>query len=253
METRASKKMKQKSELKERNSRRRVGDLPDELLRHIFSLLPCKSIVQTSVLSKHWNHLSLWRSHPHLDFSHPSLDSTAKDFIPSMLSRRQPDSNIITFRLSSPVFSSCLLDCVELDVHLDCVVDLPPSLFSCNTLRVLTLNHQNPYPNLRASCPVILAVKENFICSDTGNHKVQRNCRGQRPLYLHSVLSDLCPSEGEFSRGKTSLIDEVIEEAEWETDDEEEVDVEGIEGYKSESSDDDDEIQDEVLGSENDD
>ncbi|KAI8567640.1 hypothetical protein RHMOL_Rhmol02G0137300 [Rhododendron molle] len=54
-------------------------------------------------------------------------------------------------------------------------------------------------------------------------------------------------------RGKTSLIDEVIEEGEWETDDEEEVDVEGIEGYKSESSDDDDEIQDEVLGSENDD
>ncbi|KAI8530749.1 hypothetical protein RHMOL_Rhmol11G0083800 [Rhododendron molle] len=47
--------------------------------------------------------------------------------------------------------------------------------------------------------------------------------------------------------------DEVIEEGLWETDDEEEVDVEGIEGYKSESSDDDDEIEDEVLGSENDD
>ncbi|KAI8548729.1 hypothetical protein RHMOL_Rhmol07G0295900 [Rhododendron molle] len=44
--------------------------------------------------------------------------------------------------------------------------------------------------------------------------------------------------------------DEVIEEGEWETDDEEEEDVEG---YKSESSDDDDEIEDEVLGSENDD
>ncbi|KAI8560776.1 hypothetical protein RHMOL_Rhmol04G0282100 [Rhododendron molle] len=52
---------------------------------------------------------------------------------------------------------------------------------------------------------------------------------------------------------KTSLIDEVIEEGLWETDEEEEVDVEGIEGYKSESSDDDDEIEDEVLGSENDD
>ncbi|KAF7144394.1 hypothetical protein RHSIM_Rhsim05G0120000 [Rhododendron simsii] len=40
------------------------------------------------------------------------------------------------------------------------------------------------------------------------------------------------------------------EEGEWETNDEEEEDVEG---YKSESSDDDDEIEDEVLGSENDD
>jgi hypothetical protein len=52
------------------------------------------------------------------------------------------------------------------------------------------------------------------------------------------------------SRGKTSLIDEENEEGEWETDDEEEEDMEG---YKSKSSSDDDEIQDEVLGSENDD
>ncbi|KAI8574037.1 hypothetical protein RHMOL_Rhmol01G0323200 [Rhododendron molle] len=54
-------------------------------------------------------------------------------------------------------------------------------------------------------------------------------------------------------KSPTELAYEVIEEGLWETDDEEEVDVEGIEGYKSESSDDDDEIEDEVLGSENDD
>ncbi|KAI8551837.1 hypothetical protein RHMOL_Rhmol06G0217900 [Rhododendron molle] len=135
----------------ERISRDRFSDLPAELLHRIFSLLPFKSIVQTVLLSKHWNHLSLWRSHPHLDFSRLSRNYMAMDVIPTVLSRRQPDFNITTFRLSGNVSAPCLQDCIdrvtkqrieqlELDVNTGCCFDLPPSVFYCNTLRVLELN-----------------------------------------------------------------------------------------------------------------
>ncbi|KAI8551827.1 hypothetical protein RHMOL_Rhmol06G0216900 [Rhododendron molle] len=63
-----------KNDLRERNPSHDTisSDLPDDILQHIFSFLPFKSIVQTTLLSKHWKHLCLWRSHPHLDFSLPS-------------------------------------------------------------------------------------------------------------------------------------------------------------------------------------
>ncbi|KAH7859422.1 hypothetical protein Vadar_000973 [Vaccinium darrowii] len=57
------------------NSNDRISDLPEELLHRIFSFLPIKSTAQTTVLSKHWYHLSLWRTHPHLDFSPLSPNS----------------------------------------------------------------------------------------------------------------------------------------------------------------------------------
>lgn len=135
----------------ERISRDRISDLPVELLHRIFSLLPFKAIVQTVLLSKHWNHLSLWRFHPHLDFSHLSSNYMAMEFIPTVLSRRQPDFNITTFRLSGKVSAPSLQDCIdrvmkhrieqlELDVYTGCCFALPTSLFYCNTLRVLELN-----------------------------------------------------------------------------------------------------------------
>ncbi|KAI8551829.1 hypothetical protein RHMOL_Rhmol06G0217100 [Rhododendron molle] len=136
---------------KERISRDRITDLPVELLHHITSPLPFKSIVQTSLLSKRWNRLRLWRSHPHLDFSLLSAHSGAGNFLPEVLSCRPPDSNITTFRLSGCLSAACLQVCVdrvmnqrieqiELDVDTDCRFELPPSLFNCNTLGVLKLN-----------------------------------------------------------------------------------------------------------------
>ncbi|KAH7862034.1 hypothetical protein Vadar_033925 [Vaccinium darrowii] len=172
MENRASKKRKQPAALvkKEKSSSDRFSDLPYEILEHIFSFLPIKSIAQTTVLSKHWNLLSLWRSHPHLDFSPLSNPEPrnprrlshkhqckATKFVPIVLSRRQQDSNITTFRLFGHVSYSRLNKCIqhvmnhrikqlELDVYLDCSFTLPPCLFNCNTLRVLTLNHQKTAP-----------------------------------------------------------------------------------------------------------
>ncbi|KAG5545467.1 hypothetical protein RHGRI_017830 [Rhododendron griersonianum] len=167
MEARASKKKQQraaleKNRLKERDTSDRISDLPVDLLHHIFSFLPFKSLAQTTLLSKHWKHLCLWRSHPHLDFSplspelHRKLLSEATEFVPDVLSRREQGSNITTFRLFGHVSYSCLRDCIdrvmhhgieelELDVFLDTGFNLPPGLFNCNTLRALTLNHQNKH------------------------------------------------------------------------------------------------------------
>ncbi|KAI8551839.1 hypothetical protein RHMOL_Rhmol06G0218100 [Rhododendron molle] len=131
-------------------------DLPEEILHHIFSFLPIKTLAQTTVLSKHWNQPCLWRSHPHLYFS--CLTPESMELIPTVLSRRQPDSNITAFRVSGYVTASCLRDCIdrvmkhgieqiELDVRLDLCFALPPCLFGCKTLEVLTLNCQNKVQN----------------------------------------------------------------------------------------------------------
>ncbi|XP_059436977.1 F-box/LRR-repeat protein At3g26922-like [Corylus avellana] len=44
-----------------------LGNLPEEILRHILSFLPTKDAVGTSVLSKRWEYL--WDSIPNLDFN----------------------------------------------------------------------------------------------------------------------------------------------------------------------------------------
>ncbi|XP_048127388.1 putative F-box/FBD/LRR-repeat protein At4g03220 [Rhodamnia argentea] len=46
---------------------RHIGDLPDDVLRYIFTFLPIKSIARTSLVSKRW--AALWRSLPDLDFT----------------------------------------------------------------------------------------------------------------------------------------------------------------------------------------
>uniref|UniRef100_A0A5B7BF76 F-box domain-containing protein n=1 Tax=Davidia involucrata TaxID=16924 RepID=A0A5B7BF76_DAVIN len=173
METRASKRKKliiqAENELKER-TRDRISDLPDGILHHILSFLPIEFIAQTSVLSKRWRFL--WRSYPFLDFStvHPPihnppintkrlhhLQTKAMEFVTTVLSRRDEDSNIKTFRLSGHLSLSCLHDCIrrvvkhsveelELDVFLSDHFDLPRCLFACDSLKVLVLKPQTPNP-----------------------------------------------------------------------------------------------------------
>ncbi|XP_062162400.1 F-box/LRR-repeat protein At4g14103-like isoform X2 [Alnus glutinosa] len=47
-------------------NRKCLGNLPEEILRHIISFLPTKGAVKTSVLCKRWEYL--WTSIPNLDF-----------------------------------------------------------------------------------------------------------------------------------------------------------------------------------------
>ncbi|CAA7031684.1 unnamed protein product [Microthlaspi erraticum] len=54
-----------------------ISSLPDEILHHIFSFVPTKLAITTSVLSKRWRHL--WCETPYLSFP------TSKDYIESIL------------------------------------------------------------------------------------------------------------------------------------------------------------------------
>ncbi|CAF2049593.1 unnamed protein product [Brassica napus] len=87
----------------------RLSSLPDELLYHILSLLPTKSAVVTSSLSKRW--LNLWKLNPNLDiddslFIHPQhgkgesqhIRQSFVRFVDSVLAM-QGDSPINTFSL----------------------------------------------------------------------------------------------------------------------------------------------------------
>ncbi|KAH0850012.1 hypothetical protein HID58_095871 [Brassica napus] len=87
----------------------RLSSLPDELLHQILSLLPTKSAVVTSSLSKRW--LNLWKLNPNLDiddslFIHPQhgkgesqhIRQSFVRFVDSVLAM-QGDSPINTFSL----------------------------------------------------------------------------------------------------------------------------------------------------------
>ncbi|XP_062103101.1 putative F-box/FBD/LRR-repeat protein At4g03220 [Humulus lupulus] len=54
----------------------RISELPDALIHHILTLLPTKTVAQTSLLSKRWR--SIWYTFPDLDF-----DFTSDPFSPS--------------------------------------------------------------------------------------------------------------------------------------------------------------------------
>ncbi|EYU24829.1 hypothetical protein ABFS82_13G021400 [Erythranthe guttata] len=71
METRSAKRKKLSINApitnEEEEEEDRISDLPDDVIHHIFSYLPIKSVAQTSLLSKRWS--SIWRSFPDLDFT----------------------------------------------------------------------------------------------------------------------------------------------------------------------------------------
>ncbi|XP_058217538.1 putative F-box/FBD/LRR-repeat protein At4g03220 [Rhododendron vialii] len=125
------------NKMKERNTSDRISDLPVELLHHIFSFLPIQSLTQTTLLSKHWNQLCLWRSQPLLDFS--SLTPKSMKLISTVLSRRQPNSNITTFRLStvSGYFSGVVRTCFRVVISLSSMSDLS---INCPCLEYLKLD-----------------------------------------------------------------------------------------------------------------
>lgn len=179
METRASK--RKKLPLQEANQptepigKDQFSDLPDAISHHILSFLPIQSIAQSSLLSRRWRYL--WSSFPSLDFSEiglrieasrterqktisslkelRKLESKAMEFVPQVLSRRHKHSEIRTFRLTGHLTSPCLRKCIcslvkhkvielELDVCLSYRFDIPRSLYSCDSLRMLTLKSRSP-------------------------------------------------------------------------------------------------------------
>ncbi|KAL1200112.1 F-box/LRR-repeat protein 25 [Cardamine amara subsp. amara] len=56
-----------------------ISDLPDEILHHIFSFIPTRLAIRTSVLSKRWRHV--WSETPHLSFEYVSHKSISKTLV----------------------------------------------------------------------------------------------------------------------------------------------------------------------------
>ncbi|KAL2324363.1 hypothetical protein Fmac_023421 [Flemingia macrophylla] len=140
------------NEVSEDGHKDRIGNLPDEIIQHILSLLPTKDAVRTSVLSRRWH--SQWVFVTNLDISEfaPNMNqkrSLFLDFVNRVIALRKPlDLNL--FALACEVFTdaSCVNSwvCAAVkhnvrhlllllhQIHLE-PLELPHCLFTCDTLR----------------------------------------------------------------------------------------------------------------------
>ncbi|KAL4569791.1 hypothetical protein LXL04_025434 [Taraxacum kok-saghyz] len=146
----------------------RITDLPNAVLHHILRLLPIKSIVQTTILSKRWN--ALWHTFPDLDFTtiFPSGTPLTKflslnkkknigNVITKILSFREKLSDVRILRfyacmsfsgLHALIRSAVRVQVQELDITIatNDTFNFPRSIITSDNLRVLKVKS---YPGLR--------------------------------------------------------------------------------------------------------
>ncbi|CAH1414465.1 unnamed protein product [Lactuca virosa] len=168
METRSAKRRKLRSHEHSwgnNTGEDRITDLPDAVLHHIFRLLPIKSIVQTSILSKRWR--TLWYTFPDLDFTTiiPSGSALTKfvywnnlgNVITQVLSLRDKLSDVRILRfyacmsfsgLHALIRSAIRLHVQELDIRVatNDTFNFPRSIITSDCLRVLKVKS---YPGFR--------------------------------------------------------------------------------------------------------
>ncbi|CAB4304769.1 unnamed protein product [Prunus armeniaca] len=170
METRAAKKRRLIEEENKRNiggGRDRLSDLPDDIAHRLLSFLPTtKSVARTSVLSKRWRYL--WACFPILNFSQvydPWMTDiiATEDIISAVLSRRHENSNIKFFGFKGYLKAQWLHDWIpwlvkhkveELVLHIlsgTGMVDFPPPLLQCDSLRSFTLEGKCPFLRFSSS------------------------------------------------------------------------------------------------------
>ncbi|KAI3891558.1 hypothetical protein MKX03_033105 [Papaver bracteatum] len=166
-----------RSHARREKERDRISELPEPLIHHIFSFLPIKCVVSTSILSKTWRYR--WTSIPIIDFRErkcPSSSFCPKEakafirFVDRVLSFRQDvhSPTIKKFCLSFDIsigkslidgwITTVLRKKIEELVLNDCRGStlLPPGLFSCESLAILEISKsyfQLPesvfFPNLK--------------------------------------------------------------------------------------------------------
>ncbi|KAH0984186.1 hypothetical protein GBA52_011363 [Prunus armeniaca] len=170
METRAAKKRRLIEEENKRNiggGRDRLSDLPDDIAHRLLSFLPTtKSVARTSVLSKRWRYL--WACFPIPNFSQvydPWMTDiiATEDIISAVLSRRHENSNIKFFGFKGYLKAQWLHDWIpwlvkhkveELVLHIlsgTGMVDFPPPLLQCDSLRSFTLEGKCPFLRFSSS------------------------------------------------------------------------------------------------------
>ncbi|XP_059447577.1 F-box/LRR-repeat protein At4g14103-like isoform X2 [Corylus avellana] len=130
-----------------------LGNLPDEVLRHILSFLPTTDAVRTSVLSRRWEYL--WASIPNLNFGRqPANRNLLMDFVEralclldsSVIKRLSLSCDVLgdASRINTWISTAVRWHNVqELNVHLEKIerfVPLPYCLFNCKTLTSLHLD-----------------------------------------------------------------------------------------------------------------
>ncbi|XP_074369427.1 F-box/FBD/LRR-repeat protein At1g51370-like [Apium graveolens] len=130
----------------------RISRLPDELIHKIYSFLDAKEAVQSSALSKRWEHV--WTNLPFLNFGRyeNSSPKNVSKFIRHVLSHRNHQSNVLElkFCVRNKGFSKGLVDkfikyafhrnlqCLSLEL-LDDHEPFKLSTFSSQSLEKLTL------------------------------------------------------------------------------------------------------------------
>lgn len=147
----------------------RITNLPDSMLIHILSFLPTKCAVRTCILSTRWKHI--WASVPNLHFFFKDRHcSVFADFIDRVLFFHELPciqrfslecAGVDLNRLNTWVSVAVRRGVQELHIDVqytgDCIVLLPPTLFTCTTLVVFKLRSEIQmeilglvrFPNLR--------------------------------------------------------------------------------------------------------
>ncbi|KAI3897567.1 hypothetical protein MKW92_007740 [Papaver armeniacum] len=153
--------MNLRSHAKRERERDRISELPEPLIHHVFSFLPIKSIVSTSILSRTWRYL--WTSIPIIDlrnqplpapntFNHQPEVNSFMRFVDRVLSFRQDvhspsikefglylDTAFDASRVNGWI-STVLRHKVEaLALEDRKGITFPPSLFTCESLTYLEI------------------------------------------------------------------------------------------------------------------
>ncbi|XP_075512535.1 putative F-box/FBD/LRR-repeat protein At4g03220 [Primulina tabacum] len=171
----------------------RISDLPDDILHHILSFLPIKSIAKAGILSKRWR--NVWYSFPNLDFT--TANAVAESLFPFVrkpkmrrkerscflrgskyidqiigLLEKHSGIRVLKFRfvvsfsgLNSLIRGAVRHDVQELDVEVSTFdyFNFPRSVISCETLRVLRL--KSLYPGFRLPPAEIMKHGFKSLCS----------------------------------------------------------------------------------------
>ena len=195
-------------------SRKGIENLPDPILEHILSYLSTKDAVRTSILSKRWQYL--WTSTPKLHLAEGERDERMvfMNFVERALALCD-SSKITDFSLSCDVqydtsrinawIISVLKHKVQvLDMYLRNFQEplaLPPCLFTCESLEVLTLKmfHYLKLPSsISFSSLKILSLTKGIFSNDHSTQQLFSGCPLLEKLSIFDCIwknvKDVCIS-----------------------------------------------------------